>query len=110
MTYRWYDHAGWAGAKVGVSGAFGLAYRSDESVMAWMERCPISRYTAWLTKNGLATQPELDAIDADIDIAVAESIEYGRAGERPEPEMGLERVYATGKVAATQFFNGVGLA
>ena len=110
MTYRWYDHAGWAGAKVGVSGAFGLAYRSDDEVKAWMERDPIIRYKNWLLKKGLVTQAELDGIDAQVDVAVADSVEYGRAGARPEPEMGLERVFATGKVAATQFFNRVGLA
>jgi len=110
MTYRWYDHAGWAGAKVGVSGAFGLSYRSDEEVMAWMERDPILRYKNWLLKKGLVAQSELDAIDADIEVAVAESVEYGRAGEYPPPEWGLERVYATGTVAATQFYNRQGLA
>jgi pyruvate dehydrogenase E1 component alpha subunit len=110
MCYRWYDHCCWAGAKEGVSGAFGLAYRSDEEVRAWMETCPIARYEAWLLRKGLATQAELDQISADVDAAVAESIEFGRAGERPPPEWGLERVFATGTVAATQFFNGVGIA
>jgi len=110
MTYRWYDHCCWAGAKAGVSGAFGLAYRSDEEVLAWMERDPIARYKTWLLKHGLVTEAELDAIDEDVDSAVAESIEYGRAGEYPPPEWGLERVFATGTVAATQFYNRQGLA
>jgi len=30
MTYRWYDHSGFSGAKAGADGAFGLPYRSDD--------------------------------------------------------------------------------
>ena len=35
VTYRWYDHAGFAGGRVGVDGAYGLPYRSDDEVKQW---------------------------------------------------------------------------
>ena len=34
MTYRWYDHSGFAGGRVGQDGAMGLPYRTDEEVQA----------------------------------------------------------------------------
>ena len=59
MTYRWYDHAGFAGGRVGQDGAMGLPYRTDEEVKQWMSRDPITRYKNWLLAKGLATEAEL---------------------------------------------------
>lgn len=105
LTYRWYDHSGFAGATVGEDGAWGLPYRSDEEVKAWMARAPWVRYRAFLVDRGLATDGELDAIEADVQAAVDASVEFAKAGEYPSPEMGLENVYAEGAVAATQFID-----
>ncbi len=106
-TFRWYDHAGTAGAKVGVDGAFGLPYRSDEAVKAWMGRDPIVRYKTFLLDRKLATESELAKLDTDAQAAVDASIEFARSSPNPKPENGLLNVYAKGAVAATQFFGGV---
>ena len=34
ITYRWYDHSGFAGGRVGQDGAKGLPYRTDDEVQA----------------------------------------------------------------------------
>ena len=34
MTYRWYDHSGFAGGRVAEDGAMGLPYRTDDEVRA----------------------------------------------------------------------------
>lgn len=107
LTFRFYDHAGTAGAKVGVDGAFGLPYRSDEAVRAWMGRDPITRYKTFLLEKNLATADELTKIETDAQAAVDASIEFARSSPDPKPSDGLLNVYAKGSVAATQFFGAV---
>ncbi|HEX9074633.1 MAG TPA: thiamine pyrophosphate-dependent dehydrogenase E1 component subunit alpha [Anaerolineae bacterium] len=107
LTFRWYDHAGTAGAKVGVEGAFGLPYRSDEAVRAWMGRDPIVRYKTFLLDKKLATADELAKLETDAQAAVDASIEFARKAPDPKPSDGLLNVYAKGSVAPTQFFGAV---
>jgi len=106
ITYRWYDHAGTAGAKIGVDGAFGLSYRSDEAVRQWMSRDPIARLKTFLLERKLATDSELARIGENAQAAVDASIEFARKGPDPKPEDGLKNVYAGFSVAPTQFFGG----
>lgn len=103
ITYRWYDHAGFAGAKPGVDGAFGLPYRTDEDVKQWMQRDPIKRYADFLIARKLMTAEELAKIDTDVQAAVDASIEFARNSPKTTPEDGVLNVYAEGGVAATQF-------
>ena len=58
LTYRWYDHSGFAGARIGQEGATGLPYRTDDEVRGWMTRDPIPRYRRWLVAKGLAEEDE----------------------------------------------------
>jgi pyruvate dehydrogenase E1 component alpha subunit len=110
ITFRWLDHSGFAGARVGVDGAAGLPYRSDEEVRAWMSRDPIARYKALLLDRKLVSPGELDKIDADAQKAVDDSITFARNSKNPDPATTALNVYANGAVAATQFFNRQGLA
>ncbi len=107
LSYRWYDHSGTAGAKIGANGAFGLPYRSDEAVRAWMGRDPIVRYRTFLLDRKLATADELTKIETDAQAAVDASIEFARSSPDPKPSDGLLNVYAKGSVAPTQFFGAV---
>lgn len=106
ITYRWYDHAGTAGAKIGADGAFGLSYRSDEAVRQWMSRDPIVRLKTFLLERKLATESELARIDGDAQAAVDASIEFARKSPDPKAEDGLKNVYAGLSVAPTQFLGG----
>jgi TPP-dependent pyruvate/acetoin dehydrogenase alpha subunit len=110
ITYRWYDHAGFAGGKVGEDGAMGLPYRTDEEVRQWMARDPIVRYKTWLLAKGLATEAELAAVESATANAVQASIEFARSGSEPAPEAGVLNTFAGGPVAATQFYNRRGIA
>jgi len=107
VTFRWYDHSGFAGAKEGMDGAFGLSYRSDEAVRQWMSRDPIVRFKMFLIEKNLATDGELAAIERDAQAAVDASIEFARKSPDPKPEDGLKNVYAKGTVPPTQFFGGL---
>ena len=109
ITYRWYDHAGFAGARAGEDGAMRLPYRTDEEVRAWMARDPISRYQGWLLAKDLVTESELAEVEQATQAAVDASITFARQGQDPDPEAGVLHTHASGPVAATQFFNRKGL-
>ncbi len=116
-TYRWYDHSGFAGAKAGVEGAWGLVYlgpngttyRSDDELRAWMERDPIKRYRAFLIDLKIAAEADLAKIEADEKANVQAVIQNAIKAPVPTPEMGLLNVYKE-TLPATQFYNGKGLA
>jgi pyruvate dehydrogenase E1 component alpha subunit len=102
-TYRFHDHAGLAGAKPGVLGAFGLPYRSDSEVRAWIAKDPIPRMRNFLIANGTLTEEQATKIENDVKQAVKDSIEFARQSPLPADDAALEHVYATGKVSASQF-------
>jgi pyruvate dehydrogenase E1 component alpha subunit len=106
-TFRWYDHAGFAGAKVGVDGAFGLPYRGDADVRNWMERDPIKLYKSWLLDKKVMTAEEIAAVDAKVQKAVDESMAFARSAPAAKPEDGILNVYAKGEVMPTQFWGGL---
>jgi pyruvate dehydrogenase E1 component alpha subunit len=110
ITYRWYDHAGFAGGRPGQNGAMGLPYRSDDEVRQWMSRDPIPRYKSWLLAKGLVKEEELTRLEAGAQAAVDASIEFARMSADPSPEAGVLNTYAKGAAEATQFFNRKGLA
>jgi len=105
MTYRWYDHAGFAGGRVSQDAAMGLPYRSDEEVKQWMSRDPNVRFKAWLIAKGLASDAELTAIETKAQAAVEASIEFARKSADPKPEDGVLNTYAHSAAEATQFYN-----
>ncbi len=109
MTYRWYDHSGFAGSKIGEDGAFGISYRTDDEVRAWMSRDPITRYKRWLLTKDLATEAELMELDTAVQAEVDASVEFARQGADTDPTAGVLHTHASGPVAATQFFNRKGL-
>lgn len=104
-TYRFFDHSGWAGAKVGVTGAFGLPYRSDKDVKTWIAaNDPITRFRTTLVALGVLDDAKADAILAQTQKEVDSSIEFARQSPHPAEDDGLTHVYAQGAVPKTQFF------
>lgn len=109
-TYRWYDHRNFAGAKVGVDGAFGLPYRSDDEVRAWIAKDPIKRLEKFLIEKNFATQADIDKINKDEQASIDSVIANAQKAPKPKPEMGLQNLWTEYTLPATQFFNGKGLA
>jgi TPP-dependent pyruvate/acetoin dehydrogenase alpha subunit len=110
MTYRWYDHAGFAGGRVGQDAAMGLPYRSDEEVKQWMSRDPNVRFKNWIVAKGLASEAELSTLESKAQAAVEASIEFARKSADPNPEDGVLNTYANSAAEATQFFNRRGIS
>jgi len=104
MTWRWYDHSGWGGAKAGVDAAWGLPYRTDDEVRAWMARDPIGRMGTFLVERGLFTQGELDALKAKAKAEMDEAVVFARLSPEPRPEDGVKFAYTAWVPPATQFF------
>lgn len=102
-TYRFYDHSGLAGAKPGVLGAFGLPYRKDSEVRAWIAEDPIPKFRRQLVANNVLTSEEADKLEADVKAEVAKSIEFARNSPSPNPSSGLGHVFAGASVPASQF-------
>src|SRR5690606_25222036 len=102
-TYRYYDHAGLAGAKSGQLGAFGLPYRSDAEVNAWIAEDPIPKLRKQMVMNNIVTEAEADAMEADVKQLVADSIEFARKSPLPQQDAALQHVFAGTAVVPSQF-------
>jgi pyruvate dehydrogenase E1 component alpha subunit len=97
-TYRWYDHYGAGGARVGVDGAFGLGYRSDRELRDWMAKDPIPRFRRFLVNEGVLTEPRAEDLVAEVKQAVEDAAQFAQEQPVPQPEDGLLNVFATGAV------------
>ena len=97
-TYRWYDHYGVRGAKIGVDGAFGLGYRSDRELRDWMAKDPIARFRKFLLSEQVIGTERADQIVAEVEQEVEKAAEFAETQPVPKPEDGLRHVFAEGKV------------
>jgi len=97
-TYRWYDHYGVSGAKIGVDGAFGLGYRSDRELRDWMAKDPIPRFRRFLVAEKILTEQRADEIVEEVRKSVEDAVEFAAAQPPPKPEDGLLNVFAQGAV------------
>jgi TPP-dependent pyruvate/acetoin dehydrogenase alpha subunit len=97
-TYRWYDHYGAGGARIGVDGAFGLGYRSDRELRDWMAKDPIARFRQFLLGEAVLTAGRADQIVAEVRQAVDDAAKFAEAQPVPKPEDGLWNVFAQGAV------------
>ena len=69
-------------------------YRTREEVAAWRERCPIKRLRAELLEKKLATQAELDAIDAEITAEVTAASQAAEQAALPDATAATTHVYS----------------
>jgi pyruvate dehydrogenase E1 component alpha subunit len=97
-TYRWYDHYGPGGAKVGVDGAFGLGYRSDRELRDWMAKDPIPRFRQFLIAEKVLSDERAAALQAEVRKAVEDAAVFAAAQPLPVAEDGLRNVFAQGTV------------
>ncbi len=84
-TYRTRPHA---------EGMGDYTYRTKEEVAAWRDRCPIKRLRASLVAGKIATDAELDAIDAEIQAQVAAATAAAEKAPTPDGATATQHVYA----------------
>jgi TPP-dependent pyruvate/acetoin dehydrogenase alpha subunit len=97
-TYRWYDHYGVSGAKIGIDGSFGLGYRSDRELRDWMAKDPIPRFRRFLVDEKVLTDQQAEQIRAEVKQAVDDAAAFAKDQPAPRPEDGLLNVFAKGTV------------
>ena len=78
----------------GHSKSDGNLYRSKEEIQFWRDNSPIVRFRKYLVEQGLFTEEEVDAMQAEADKKVADSIEYAKAQPQPVVEDLEADVYA----------------
>ena len=83
-TYRTRPHS---------EGMGDYTYRTREEVAAWRERCPLKRLRAELLEKKLATEAELNAIDAEIMAEVAAASQAAERAPWPEASAATKQVY-----------------
>jgi pyruvate dehydrogenase E1 component alpha subunit len=108
-TYRYYNHWGAPGAKVGELGAFGYdplaitSFRPEREVRAWMARDPVDICRSILIRWGVVDQAQADKIEAAVKREVKEAFAWADQQPMCKPEDGLKNVFVEGSVAARQF-------
>jgi 2-oxoisovalerate dehydrogenase E1 component len=85
LTYRTRPHS---------EGMSDSSYRSREEVAEWRARCPIQQLRASLLGNETATEPELDAIDAEIQATVADAVAFAKSSPWPDTASATRHVFS----------------
>jgi len=80
LTYRFKGH----------SMADAVTYRTREEEQSWRPSDPIITFRKRLLEEGITTEAELDTIDREVNIAIADAVQF--AEESPEPT--LDEMYA----------------
>jgi 2-oxoisovalerate dehydrogenase E1 component len=69
-------------------------YRTQEEVDAWKQRCPILLFRKRLVEEwGLATEEELERLEAGIDKRVAEAAAFAKSSPDPDPSTVFDHVW-----------------
>ncbi len=85
-TYRTRPHA---------EGMRDAGYRTKEEVEEWKARGPIKRFKERLLDDEVATQQELNQIDAAVKAIIQEAHEFAQNSPMPDPATVLDHVYST---------------
>lgn len=88
-TYRWKGH--WTGDPE--------VYRTREEVEAWMAKCPIKRFKAYMLEQSLASEKELDGLEEQAVKDVEEAVAFALSSPEPDPATVMDDVFADGEVA-----------
>ena len=88
-TYRWKGH--WTGDPE--------VYRTREQVAEWMEKCPIKRLRKYMIDEKIATEKELDDIEAKAQVDVDEATQFAIDSPEPDPAHVLDDVFYEGEVS-----------
>lgn len=84
MTYRFRAH----------SMADPELYRTKEEVARWRQRDPIPRLRAQMIEQGIATEADLNAMDAVVERQVEEAVRFAEESPEPPAEELWQHVYA----------------
>ena len=88
-TYRWEGHV------VGEEAFLGKkAYRPQDEIAEWKNRCPLVSFENRYTANGMFTKAELDAIKVDVKREIDEAVQFAIDSPLPAPEEAMEDMFS----------------
>ncbi|MFT4288037.1 thiamine pyrophosphate-dependent dehydrogenase E1 component subunit alpha [Nocardioides sp.] len=85
VTYRFNEHS--EGLRLGTD------YRNAEERAAWVERDPIVLFRQRLVADGIATEEELDRLDAEVRAEVEEAVRFTDESPFPDPAIAFQDLY-----------------
>ncbi|OJU51520.1 MAG: pyruvate dehydrogenase [Bacteroidales bacterium 45-6] len=83
LTYRWFGHSSSDPGK----------YRTKEEVDEWKKKDPILKFKAHLIESGIATEAELDEMDAKSKEGVEEAVKFAQSSPEPSLESAFEDIF-----------------
>jgi 2-oxoisovalerate dehydrogenase E1 component len=89
-TYRTRPHA---------EGMGDFTYRTREEVAAWKARCPVERIRRLVLEQGLATEAELSAVEAEVKERVDDARRFAEASPWPDAASATTHVFADAATA-----------
>jgi pyruvate dehydrogenase E1 component alpha subunit len=87
-TYRYLDHS------LGLGRIVRAPYRTEEEVELWKQRDPITLHTEQLLSRGIATQAEVDQMEAQVMKEIEDALEFARQSPYPDPSELFEDLFA----------------
>ena len=88
MTYRWLEHVG-----PNFDLELGRTYRTEAELHEWMQRCPVKRNATALVAEGIASEVELERLDANILAETEAAAKRARQAPFPAAEQLFENVW-----------------
>jgi 2-oxoisovalerate dehydrogenase E1 component len=69
-------------------------YRTRDEVELWKTRCPIQRLRRLLVEESLAGEPELEAIDEEVESQILDAVQSAESSAWPNPATAADHLYA----------------
>jgi TPP-dependent pyruvate/acetoin dehydrogenase alpha subunit len=83
-TYRWYGHGA----------SDNRSYRSREEENEWKTKCPVARYSQYLSDKGILTKARMDAIEKETQDEVRAAIRFSSDSPLPEPASVCDYIFS----------------
>ncbi|WP_169741840.1 thiamine pyrophosphate-dependent dehydrogenase E1 component subunit alpha [Nocardioides aequoreus] len=85
VTYRYNEHS--EGLRLGTD------YRNADERTQWLERDPIVLFRRHLVETGVATDEEMDALEAEVLDEVEQAFQFSQDSPFPDPEVAFRDLY-----------------
>lgn len=69
-------------------------YRDRAEVQEWRKKDPIPRFRNYLLEQGIASEDELAAIEAEIKQEIADAVKFAQESPQPDPATAMDYIYA----------------
>jgi acetoin:2,6-dichlorophenolindophenol oxidoreductase subunit alpha len=83
-TYRWYGHGA----------SDNRSYRTKEEEAKWKEKCPLKRYTAFLTEHKILSAAEIRELEAAAEAEVQAAIKFAEESPLPAPSTVTDYIFS----------------